>query len=505
MGIAGSGISRRGFLGGAGALAAAAGSIERLEAARGSGAPPANIIFMVADGMSAGVLPLAERFSQLVRGKGLLWRALMDRPGAVNALVDMASLDSAATDSAAAATSWGSGARVFNGSLNTLPDGRKLTTIADIARDRGKRVGLVTTATVTHATPAGFVAVQASRSDEADIAVQYLGKVDVILGGGLRFFEASSRKDRADLIARYRLAGYNCAASRKELAALSAGIRSSKPFPRLLGLFSASHIPYVIDRNSSESLRATTPTLAEMTAVALEALRASSKGFLLQVEGGRVDHAAHDNDAATLLWEQLDFDEAIETVLRFVEGRPETLVVATTDHGNSNPGMSGEPAGLGRSANGFSVLARAKRSFSEIMPRIRAGHKSGSAVRDLIRESLGVALSEEEAEVVRKAASGAKGLSVNRSLDKLAGVLGQAAGNYNGVGWTCTDHTSDYAVLSALGPGSERFAGQIRNTKCFENMVDLMGSKFRNPSMTLEQARKHPQAVSLTPAFPHWV
>jgi len=171
-------MSRRGFLGRTGGLASVAGSLDVLNAANKSGATPRNIVFMVADGMSPSVLPLAEHFSQLVRGKGLLWRALIDRPEAAHGLMDMASLDSVTTDSSAASSSWGSGARIFNGWLNMLPDGTKLTPIAAIARDRGRRVGLVTTTTVTHATPAGFVAAQKTRNDEGDIALQYLRQVN---------------------------------------------------------------------------------------------------------------------------------------------------------------------------------------------------------------------------------------------------------------------------------------------------------------------------------------
>jgi alkaline phosphatase len=122
-------ISRRGFFGRTRALASVAGSLNVLEAARRPGAQLRNVIFMVADGMSPGVLPLAEHFSQLVRGNGLLWRALIDRPEAARALVDMASLNSVTTDSSAASSSWASGTRIFNGWANMLPDGTKLTTI----------------------------------------------------------------------------------------------------------------------------------------------------------------------------------------------------------------------------------------------------------------------------------------------------------------------------------------------------------------------------------------
>jgi len=498
-------ISRRGFLGRAGVLASVGGSLDVLHAARKSSAPPRNIVFMVADGMSPSVLPLAEHFSQLVRGKGLLWRALIDRPEAGRGLMDMASLDSVTTDSSAAASSWGSGARILNGWVNVLPDGTKLTPIATIARDRGRRVGLVTTTTVTHATPAGFVAVQRSRDEEADIAVQYFGQVDVILGGGRRYFEASSRRDKTDLIARYRQTGFSYVVFRKELMLLQPHLRSRKPPAKILGLFSAGMVPYSLDRNNSAELSESVPTLAEMTSVALTALQSSPKGFLLQVEGGRVDHAAHNNDAAALLWEQLAFDEAIEVVLKFVERNPETLIVITANHGNANPGIGGKWAELNGESNGFAALARAKSFFGELMPKLGGKQKlASSTVHDLMREAFGCEFTEDEVEAVRSAAAGVKNLSLNSRLDKTAGILGQAVGNHTGIGWVSTDHTSDYVLLTALGPRSERFTGQIRNTKCFENMVDLMGSKFRNPTMYPARTRKFLRAAAIRRDQPHW-
>jgi len=101
-------------------------------------------------------------------------------------------------------------------------------------------------------------------------------------------------------------------------------------------------------------------------------------------------------------------------------------------------------------------------------------------------------------------AAGVKRLSLNLRLDKTAGILGQAVGNHTGIGWVSTDHTSDYVLLTALRPGSERFAGLIRNTKCFENMVDLMGLKFRNPAMNPAQARKFPRAAAVRQDQVHW-
>jgi alkaline phosphatase len=130
-----------------------------------------------------------------------------------------------------------------------------------------KRCGLVTTATATHATPAGFVATVQKRSDQKTIAAQYLERgVDVVLGGGTQYFND-------DLMAAYRKAGYGVALNRDQLLA-DAG---KAP---LLGLFSKSHVPFEIDRLNSAELKASTPTLAEMTKAALQRLGFRARRFL---------------------------------------------------------------------------------------------------------------------------------------------------------------------------------------------------------------------------------
>ena len=228
-------IGRRSFFARSGALAAVAGSLEQLSAAQQKpGARPKNIVFMVSDGMSPTVLTLAEHFSLLTRQKGTLWHALYRRPEAARGLMDMASLNSMVTDSSAASSSWGSGSRIWNGMVNVLPDGTALTPIATIARQQKKRVGLVTTATATHATPAGFAASTTSRNSEPVIAEQYLNNVDVVLGGGRNFFDAARRQDGKDLPAEYVSRGYTHVRDKQQLlAALHAhqldGLYSNSP------------------------------------------------------------------------------------------------------------------------------------------------------------------------------------------------------------------------------------------------------------------------------------
>jgi alkaline phosphatase len=454
---------------------------------------------MVADGMSPGVLPLAEQFSERVRSKGLLWQALLNDPKTTRGWMDMASLDSLVTDSSSASSSWGSGSRIFNGWVNMLPDGTKLTPIASVARDKGKRIGLVTTATVTHATPAGFAAVQRNRDDEHLIAEQYRGAVDVILGGGRKFFDPASRADKRDLIDDYRQQGYQILSSLSDLAeANSAKTKQA----RLLGLFSDGHMPYVIDEAPDHRA----PSLAEMARAAVENLRNSPRGFLLQIEGARVDHAAHANDAAALLREQLEFDDAIETVLQFAVKSPETLVVITSDHGNSNPGLVGMGHEYTESTRSFERVLLAKSSFYAISPLLggkteytmataprEKGRPKPTAdqVRAIMLRHLGLAVDSDEVEAIRNAMAGLKQVSVNHQLDALSGVLGQVAGNHTGIFWTGSTHTSDYTLFTALGPGSEKFRGLMRNTDVFPLLSGLMDSNFLNPRMDPVKAKAY--------------
>lgn len=506
-------IGRRELLRWSGALLPVAAGIERLDAAARRKDQPKNIIWMVTDGMSPGVLPMAEQFSLRARDKGTIWHALGRRPEAAHALMDMASLESMVTDSSSASSSWGSGSRIFNAWINMLPDGTKLTPIGVLAKDRKKRVGLVTTTTVTHATPAGFAAVSRKRDDEDGIAAQYLNVCDVVLGGGAKFFRAAGRKDKRDLTADYAKAGFAVALSRDELRQAKGG--------RCLGLFDKSHLPYMLDVKNDEKLRAAVPTLAEMTETALERLASSPNGFLLQVEGGRVDHAAHNNDAAALLWEQLAFDDALGVVLRFAEKHPDTLVVLTTDHGNANPGLNGTGTEYVDSNTSFERLLMARSSYTLVTPRlgVRADYTMTTAeaavpkpkpsievVKEAIRTAFGFEPTATETEWLRSIASTSKGVAISKQVDKMVGVLGQVLGNHTGIGWTGTSHTSDYTLLLALGPGSSRFHGFMKNTDAFPILCDMMDIRHRNPTMTPDRAREFRKTTTASRYEDrHWV
>ena len=272
-----------------------------------------NIIFLVSDGMSTGTLNMASLLLQRKEGRQSNWIKLYQENKGKRALMDTSSSNAMVTDSAAGSSAWGGGVKVPNGSLNVNADGSFNKPILQKFKDAGKSVGCVTTVSITHATPAGFCVNNKSRGDEYEIAGQYLDlKFDVMMGGGTKFFSKETRRDKVDLLERYRSAGFAVVQNRDEMLALNSG----KP---ILGLYSENALPYTLDAMHDVNLQKSVPTLAEMTQKAISLLSKNSKGFVMQVEGGKVDWAAHANDTAGLLYDQIAFDDAVKVALEFAE------------------------------------------------------------------------------------------------------------------------------------------------------------------------------------------
>ena len=451
-----------------GALAAVPAAVRgELRVARQDG-KPRRILFFVSDGMSQSVPALADALSRQVRDKGTHWRALMENREATMGQMETEALNSMVTDSSAASSAWGGGQRVNNGAVNMLPDGTAIRPISDWLAEREARLGLVTTATVTHATPAGFASSVASRGMEQQIAEQYFDKVGLILGGGMRFFDARRRDDGCDMCDDFGKAGYQVFRNRDELLAGGG--------ERRLGLFSDSHVPYTLEQMHNEELIKTVPTLAEMTASALEWSLLSDAPTLIQVEGARVDHAAHGNDIAALLWDQIAYDDALGLALEFAREHPDTLVVTTSDHGNANPGLNGVGGGYSGSTRAFSRVARAKMTFPEWISgaRGRAEDLNSASLREEVREVFGVGISETEADGILDSLRGNDVVEWNNQHRNTHGLLGQVIGNHNGIGWSGTSHTNDPTLISAIGPGADRFSGWVRNDAVRGIFEDLL-------------------------------
>ncbi|WP_312193120.1 alkaline phosphatase, partial [Sphingobacterium sp.] len=281
------------------------------------------VIFMISDGMSSGTLAMADLYSRMVLGRNSNWMQLYLDGKMSRALMDTASASSIITDSAAASSALGGGVRVKNGVLNIGLNGEKHLPAWQEFKRMGKKAGCVTSVTITHATPAGFCVNSSSRNAEPEIAMMYAEQgFDVLFGGGDEFFNPSKRKDGKDLYQTYQQKGYQLLKKRSDLKSVS----KDKP---ILGIFNAGALPYAVDRANISNLQ-DTPTLAEMATTAIAQMKDHPEGFVLQIEGGKVDWAAHANDVAGLIHDQLAFDEAVNVVMDFAEKDGETLVILTT-------------------------------------------------------------------------------------------------------------------------------------------------------------------------------
>ncbi|MCC5878023.1 MAG: alkaline phosphatase [Candidatus Sumerlaeia bacterium] len=447
------------------------------------GERPTKIIFLVSDGMSQGVVSLTELFSLQVRKRGTYFAELLKNPKCAHGHFETYSLDSFVTDSAAAGSAWGCGSRVMNGALNMFPDGTELTPIFHIAKEKGWGTGVVTTTTVPHATPASFTVSHPARWEQDAIAEKYLNVADIALGGGSDHFTSSGRSDDKDLVAKFKKEGYTVLDDRDGLIKLTGTEK------KVLGTFHTGSLPYTVDHINDPELVERIPTLAEMTDKAIKCLESNhSDGWILQVEGARIDHAAHANDAAGVIWDQVAFDDAVGVALEFAARHPETLVVVTTDHGNANPGLSS----YGGSTNEmFERIALAKASTGVLRSKIRNQADSPADIHEAVKDLLGLDLEEDHVKLVSRMLKNDFSMVVHNQHRNFNGAFNNLLANYNGIGWVSTQHTEDYVILAATGPMQDRFNKLIKNTDAFGILAEAMGSTHRNKVMTLEEARQH--------------
>ncbi len=225
-----------------------------------------------------------------------------------------------------------------------------------------------------------------------------------------------------------------------------------------------------------------------MTKAALEVLEKNPNGFLLQVEGGRVDHAAHANDAGAIFPDQVAFDDAMEVVLDFVERNPDTLMVVTTDHGNSNPGLTGMGPGYTYSTLYFERLTKMKGSYDELNFRLgNMGEMTIEKMKKAISDLMLIDLSDEEANDLVLAYTNVGVHEINVHHKNFTGILGQVLGNHTGIFWTGNTHTEDYAIILTKGAGQEMFTGLMKNTDAFEHFGTIFGFDYRNPTARVDK------------------
>lgn len=288
---------------------------------------PRNVILMIGDGMGT-----AQVYAGLTAKKGLLNMALFPVLG----LVKTYSADNYITDSGAGATAFATGTKTNNGYISVAPDGTKLETLLEKAEKHGLSTGLVATSSITHATPAGFIAHTSNRGNMEDIALDFLKTdIDVFIGGGYKNFTV--RADSLNLIDSLEARGYFVARSLKDV--------DVPTVKKLAALLADGHMPrYSAGRGDM---------LPEASIIALKMLKKNKKGYFLMIEGSQIDWGGHDNNLEYVVEEVVDFDNAVGKVLEFAKKDGETLVIVTADHETGGFAITGGDLGTGKVQGGF--------------------------------------------------------------------------------------------------------------------------------------------------------
>lgn len=334
---------------------------------------PFGIILFVSEGLVTGKLTAARQYD-----------GGADRRLSIEALPNVAllsthSADFAVPDAAAAASALACGTKVNNRVLGMDPAGKMLANIMELARDHGRSIGLVTTGSLTDATPAAFYAHAADARDRSALAAQLADHAmpDLMFGGGgadfLPDLKGGVRKDARDLTLDLTHRGYTLVRSGADLDAV-------QPWrgPKLLGLFSSGPLAYRDHLDPQHPQ----PTMAELVRRAVEVLQQRAGGYLLVVDAGLVAQASSVNEGEHALQELIELDRAVGVALQYAGNK--TLVIAAGTMSTGGMALNGYPL---RQDRGVSLLGMNASGYPSITwatgvsgPAVAAGANPGGAV-----------------------------------------------------------------------------------------------------------------------------
>ena len=429
-------------------------------------AAPKYVFVFIGDGMSTPQRLMAEDFSKRTGRGELAMNHLARRTETATK-----SANKVVTDSAAAATAIACGEKTDNGMLGMRPDGTRIESVAAVAKKAGRKVGIVTTVTIVHATPAGFYAHNRSRGDSRAIAMDLVKSgFDYFAGGGIggwtqpkggyfdtngnfvKLEEGSEAVPGIDPYSLWQTNGYTFV--KDDLAAFKA----LKPGRPVWCVFGESGMDYALDRDGSQ------PTLAEIVEKGIELLDGPD-GFFLMCEGGKVDYAGHANDAGGSVAEQLSLDDAVKVATRFAKAHPgETLIVTTGDHetGGLIRGITGAGAAFDPALLKHQRCTASK--FSSILKNAQEKNAAFSFddAMALVRENFGlggpVPLTDADRDELKKSFE-------QKKPAEFAGAAKRILSAHAGLAWKSGGHTALPTMTTAEGPGSEILEGMTDNTE----------------------------------------
>lgn len=437
-----------------------------------------NLIVLIGDGMGPAQVSAARYYQQYTKGVNHL-NIDPYYVGQATTYADRGEdggkvVSGIVTDSASAGTAFATGHKTYNAGISVSNEdvAKPFASIIEAAESSGKATGLVTTARITHATPAVYASHVRSRDNESAIASQYLESgVDVLMGGGKQFFvtkdEKGKRTDK-NLLPDFKAKGYTVVENTSALNALTS--KNSK----VLGLFGNSHVAYVPDRTTE------IPSLAAMTSKALNILSTDKDGFVMMIEGGRIDHAGHANDLPTLVQETLDFDAAFKKAIEFAKKNGNTSVVVTADH---------ETGGLSLSRDNIyeiniDLWNKQKHSSESLAASLEAA-QTPEEIRSIVTANTWITdLSDEEVTQI---------MNGDGSSYKREGAYNAVISKRLLVGWSGHGHSAVDVGIWAYGPIADKVKGQVDNTQIATAASGILGLNLEKSSAELQSKYVYPK------------
>ena len=446
------------------------------------------VFYFIGDGMGVNQVLGTEMYQSELKGEiGVTPLLFTQFPYAT--VAHTFSAFNGVTDSAAGGTALATGHKTKNGGLGMQKDlTTKVSSVATWAKENGYRVGVSTSVSVDHATPAAFYAHQASRSSYYQIGLDLIeANFDFYAGSDFLDPNNTKAKDGQTYESLYDLtkkAGYTLVRSYKEYQ------KKAKKAEKMI-LFQSeaasaidnSAIPSAIDRQKGDL------TLSEITRAGINFLsKDMSKGFFLMVEGGKIDWSCHGNDAATTFAEVQDFDNAIKVAYEFYEQHPdETLIVITADHETG-----GIVLGTGSYDLNLQALKAQKVSeggFTKIVNGLRAKYKnqvSWEVIKQALKENFGfwdsVQLNEKQEarlKAVYDKTFSNQPVELEKTLynqdEPIASEAKRILNQIAKVGWTSGGHSAGFVPVYAIGANAELFQGRMNNIEIPVKIAEAAG------------------------------
>ena len=433
------------------------------------------VFYFIGDGMGVNQVQGTELFQGEMKGE-IAIEPLCFTQFPVSTVATTFSATNGVTDSAAAGTALATGNKTKNGAIGVLKDlETPVNSVAVWAKNSGRKVGVATSVSIDHATPAAFYAHEAGRGSYYNIGADlYAAGFDFYSGSD--FMEPDNKEDKSAKNL-YKMAdeyGYSIARGYNDYTKKSAKADKMILFQsEEASSKDRSAIPYAIDRTEKDL------TLEEITRSAIDFLSKDlSKGFFLMVEGGKIDWACHSNDAATAFREVQDLDKAIRQAYEFYKQHPdETLIVVTADHETG-----GIVLGTGEYRLNLKALENQKMSesgFTKVLNTLRKKYKNNvpwESVKTALKENFGfwdeIKLSEKQEErLISVYENTLKGQDAKMEKSEyardeaLAAEAKRIVSEIALIGWTSGGHSAGYVPVFAIGAGAENFSGRLDNTQ----------------------------------------